>query len=513
MSTNYPKGSEWRKWDLHVHSPASHGFVGDWDKFFNQLRSAKCDVIGINDYFSVEGYKKALSEIEKGNLNLQGNLILPVVEFRMRDVLKNKYSKKSGTNINFHVIFSNQINIEKIETFIKSLSVDNSQIADKYYDKEYLLETAKVYFENDVLAPLENNDDFKDKHLIWLPYREHGGIDEIDPKSDDWIKRNFIKKSHIIGSSNKQQISFFLWKSPIKDGKPKFSQDDFEKWFDVKKPSIKGSDSHKYDYPIGQLKDKSSNAMDRFCWIKANPTFGGLKQIIFEPEDRVYIGKEPEVLSRVDNNKLRYIRSLDVNKKSSYDGRNGVWFQNIQIDFNTELVAIIGNKGSGKSAITDIIGLLGNSKNAGKSNENFSFLNDNRFRKKGFAENFDAKLSWVDNSERIKSLDEDIDYNDVERVTYLPQNYFEKLCNDPEGQGFEDTLKDFVFSHLPIQDRLGKQTFKELIEYKSAIFNTDIIEIEKTLIDLNSIIIELEKKSHPNYKQQIDNSYKQKKKN
>jgi predicted metal-dependent phosphoesterase TrpH len=24
----WPKGSNWRKWDLHVHSPASHQFAG-----------------------------------------------------------------------------------------------------------------------------------------------------------------------------------------------------------------------------------------------------------------------------------------------------------------------------------------------------------------------------------------------------------------------------------------------------------------------------------------------------
>lgn len=47
---NYPRGSEWRKWDLHVHSPISHGYSGNWENFFKQLQNADCDVIGINDY-------------------------------------------------------------------------------------------------------------------------------------------------------------------------------------------------------------------------------------------------------------------------------------------------------------------------------------------------------------------------------------------------------------------------------------------------------------------------------
>ncbi|MCW8995284.1 MAG: hypothetical protein OQK77_05675 [Psychromonas sp.] len=32
----YPRGSEWRKWDLHVHTPASvlrNEFGDDWDKY------------------------------------------------------------------------------------------------------------------------------------------------------------------------------------------------------------------------------------------------------------------------------------------------------------------------------------------------------------------------------------------------------------------------------------------------------------------------------------------------
>jgi len=55
MTKNWPKGSQWRKWDLHVHSPASSGFSGDWNQFVIQLGNADCDVIGINDYFSVAG--------------------------------------------------------------------------------------------------------------------------------------------------------------------------------------------------------------------------------------------------------------------------------------------------------------------------------------------------------------------------------------------------------------------------------------------------------------------------
>ena len=59
MNKNYPKGSEWRKWDLHVHTPASiyhrYGPNTDetWENFMKDIEnlSSEFSVLGINDYF------------------------------------------------------------------------------------------------------------------------------------------------------------------------------------------------------------------------------------------------------------------------------------------------------------------------------------------------------------------------------------------------------------------------------------------------------------------------------
>jgi len=58
-------------------------------------------------------------------------------------------------------------------------------------------------------------------------------------------------------------------------------------------------------------------------------------------------------------------------KKEPSSQLNEIWFEKCDpIPFNPGLVAIIGNKGSGKSALSDTIGLLGNS----KQQFHFSFL-------------------------------------------------------------------------------------------------------------------------------------------
>ena len=58
MSTqNISKGSEWRKWDLHVHTPASikNSYGADWNRYIAELESLPPEfaVLGINDYLFI----------------------------------------------------------------------------------------------------------------------------------------------------------------------------------------------------------------------------------------------------------------------------------------------------------------------------------------------------------------------------------------------------------------------------------------------------------------------------
>jgi len=66
-------------------------------------------------------------------------------------------------------------------------------------------------------------------------------------------------------------------------------------------------------------------------------------------------------------------------------------------------VAVIGNKGSGKSAFSDIIGQVCKCRTMGSA----SFLNDNRFRKmpKNLASDYIAEIKWKDGHLERKGLD------------------------------------------------------------------------------------------------------------
>ena len=125
--SNFPRGSEWRKWDLHIHTPFSilnNGFGNDWDTYVQKLfkKAIEHDIwaIGITDYFSIDGYKKIRTEYLENSVKMEqlfsGEeierinkiLLLPNIEFRL-DKLVN------DNRVNFHVIFSDKVSISDIE--------------------------------------------------------------------------------------------------------------------------------------------------------------------------------------------------------------------------------------------------------------------------------------------------------------------------------------------------------------------------------------------------------------
>jgi len=512
---SYLKGSEWRKWDLHVHTPASiiQGYGGDngevWEQFISALESLpeEFKVIGINDYLFLDGYEKVLEYKRNGRLQ-NIDLILPVLEFRIAKFAGVDFGNLK--RINLHVIFSNEIDIEIIKSqFLNGLEQSYKLEKDgnewhRAITKDSLIELGKKMkesippeelskFGSDLKEGFNNlnvdenkifellkRDCFKDKYLIAIGKTEWNEL--------KWSDSSIATKKTII---NNAKIVFTAAESPDiwKESKQKLKEQG------VNDLLLDCSDSHYFS--DSSHKDRIGNC---FTWIKADPTFEGLKQIIYEPEERVFIGDEPDLRKRVKENKTKFIKTLKIDQVEGYDESLGVWFKNITIPFNPGLVAIIGNKGNGKSAIADILGLCGNS----HQYEEFSFLREDRFLNKGLAKYFKAVLEWESGETIEKNLSEGIDKNAPERVRYLPQNFFERLTNNLESYEFEKTLENVVFSYLPEEKKLGKNSFKELINYKKQSINEEIKLILNDVEELNEKIMKLEEKEHSNYKEQIE---------
>lgn len=536
---NTSRGSIWRNADFHIHTPdsaLSNEFGTDFDVYattlFRKAIEKKINIIGITDYFTIEGYKrlkkeyvsdehklKSLSftseEIEK----IKDILILPNIEFRINKIVQiNKIQtdgsvKTENGRINFHIIFSDELPVKLIEEgflhdldFVyeadpdqpdkrKKLKTDNliqlgkrlkAEQPDIHGTDLQVGMTHAVVSDEQINSILTSNSDFKEKYIIVIPSDED--LSNISWKSQDGLTRKIlISRANALFSSNQKTIEFGL-------GEKAATQEEFLKEFKTLKPCIWGSDAHTYDKMFEP--DKQN-----YCWIKASPSFEGIRQILFEPKDRVFIGEFPELYHRIDNAKGNYISSIKVNQISGYDESKGVWFKDFHIPLGLELIAIIGNKGKGKSAIADIIGLLGN---AHIKREDFSFLNTDKFCQKGYAENFNGKITWFDKQSSDRRLNENIDFTDVERIKYIPQSYLEKLCNN-EDSGFTEEINKVVFSRLDDSDKLGKKSFSELEAYKTELLDEQISQQIAKITQVNKTIDFLEQKSKDGYKQSITN--------
>lgn len=505
--TEWPRGSEWRKWDLHVHSPASANFQGDWNGFIIQLGNADCDVVGINDYFSVEGYKevmKRLADPTVGDGNkayrealdkLRTKALLPVVECRMTNVVIGR--RGTGPRINFHMIFDPALPLDDIERFIKNLQVKGQSIGTRYNEPAFLLDDCQTDFHH-TLKALDDDDTFRNRVLVWIPYDEYGGIGDIDPATDALFKEGLVYDADILGSSNKKQADFFLWKDE------RIPETDYKKWFGRRKPCIKGSDSHNMNDEVGRLKDHNSQPIEKYCWIKADPTFGGLRQIINEPEGRVHIGRCPEKMAEVLGNSTRFLDFATIRRRAGSEP-DGVWFD-CTVPLSADMVAIIGNKGSGKSALADVLALAGN---AHCDTGHYSFLTKDRFceRNGRIAKHFEVVLQWRDGSSTTKTLFDKPAISDVERVKYIPQTYLEKVCTETapgEESEFQNELRKVIFSHISDADRLHRETLDELIAYKTEELEEQLSAHRSAMSVLNGDVVRLEAKASDESVAQLD---------
>lgn len=431
---NYLNGSKWRKWDLHVHTPASgFGNETDYPQLISNLQQCEADVIGINDYSTISGYKTILNQG-----GVKNKVLFPVVEFRMVNKInhKNSTSEKGGVSINFHVIFSNQLSVKEIETEINSITCfyEGGTTSKLGHVEDVDLKTISLDF-FETIKSFEASDVIKDKYLIWLPYDEYGGIDPIDPKVDAFFKMGILKKAHILGSGNQNQIDFFKSDRCLGSvGKTL--------------PCIKGSDSHKIDYPFGKLMDHNSKPTNRYCWIKADPTFEGLKQIIYEPDLRVYIG---EISPEQTNPKLK-ITNIKLSESASFPLSN----QNIPI--NGDLTCIIGGRGAGKSGLLETLAYCYGE----HRDDNSSFINYYLNKESSIKIEVDyvnLMGNKVDNV--VITLNKDNKSQYSQPILYLGQNKIEAIADDKKK------IHDLAFDSVTKNSDLSSDLFEFQEEIKS----------------------------------------------
>lgn len=528
--TNDPAGSTWKKWDLHVHTPSSvvHSYPGTedeaWEAFLLDLEALPADfkVIGINDYIFIDGYQRARkAKAEQGRLK-NIDLLLPVIELRLdkfAGVVKKEtdgsYSQSGWNRINLHVIFD-AMDPEVIQQqFLNSLTPSYQLIPDStdwkgkwkgVITRDSLAELGKMIVDS---APADKKGDyaphlqegfnnlcvslekvvealdkpyFAGKYLIAVGKTEWANLKWDDQSIAE--KRNIINQADLVFTAAANPAEYHAARKKLSDS-------------NVKATLLDCSDAHALR--DSENKDRVGNC---FTWIKADATFDGLVQAITEFEDRVFIGDTPPKRLLVEANRTKYASRIRINRKAG-STLSEPWF-NVDMPLSHDLVAIIGNKGSGKSAMADIAALAGDTKNF----KSFSFLNDKRFRnpRNKLAQHFIGSLGWHDGTESERQLDQDPPETSVERVKYLPQSYLETLCNELGDGGsatFDTELRKIIYTHVPDEARLGYNSMDDLLNFKVAEIDSAREQVIKEISKVNAAILQTERRLTPEFKQAL----------
>lgn len=463
MMRNDPSGSRWRKWDLHFHTPKSYDYRSKGlsaRDLVDRLKKAEIEVVAITDHHVMDvGFIEEMRVAAGDDIT-----VLPGIEFA--SYLGGKDS------VHFIGIFAEDVDAAFIGTELLARSGINRQRASGRTEQQIyvdFLETAKLIRELGGLVSVH-------------AHGKANGIEGIG--NNTALKRQF--KTDLL----------FEYVDVLEIG----SQERVRDYEDIVFPSIGfkralvvGSDDHGGgEYPSSKV-----------CWIKADPTFAGLKMALREPGERFCLDSIPQALTKLHSNKTKYIKSISFSHLPSMP-KGEAWLYG-EVPLNPGLVAIIGNKGAGKSALADCIGLLGSC----STSDAFSFLVDSRFRhpKTGRAQHIEATMKWYDGEPRIRRLDEEIAPDEPERVKYLPQNFVEQVCNELATAGggrFEDELKKVIFSKLEHADRLGMRTLDELLSFRTEEIHREARSLLSRLHQLGEERALLERRLDPSVRSNLE---------
>lgn len=424
---NCTTGSIWRKCDLHLHTPKSFDYKNRGltaDDIVTSLVNAGVEIAAITDHHVLDAaFIRAMQAAGKGRLT-----VMPGIE------LASNLGGDEG--VHFIGIFDQNSDLDHLSTeLMVKLDIASKRKERIPEEKLYVdfQQAVEVIQQLRGLVTIHGHGKASSYETISsrLKFKQQQKTD---------LLRKFVDVIEVGSSDHQQQYKEKIF--------PAIG-------FSV--PIITCSDNHNAaDYGVSTP-----------CWIKADSTFAGLRMALREPEHRFCLEQKPKQLDRIERNKTRYIKSVSFSTADTMP-RGEIWFGKQQIPLNPGLVAIIGNKGSGKSALADCLGLLGSCTTC----SSFSFLESGRFRhaKNGRAQHSFATLNWYDGPDITRRLDEEVGIDEPERVKYLPQNFVENVCNQlelPGSGGFEIELKKVIFSKVPPEDRLGKNSLDELVEYRT----------------------------------------------
>lgn len=479
MAGNLDRGSMWHRWDPHIHTPGTiladqYPAVNGWEEFLSRIEAADPPVgaLGITDYYSTAAYQQAMAHKNAGRMpNVE--LIFPNVELRLG------VGTDRGSPVNFHLLVcpDDPDHVARLHSFLSNLEFE--RMGERYRctpaDICRLGRVHEPAATSDARALEVGTNQFK-VDLATLreafrssPWARANILTAVAASNVDGtaglqadaslssLRREIESAAQIIFSGRPGDRAFWLGQHP------NMPKEELGAQHGGCKPCLHGSDAH---HPARV----AAPDQDRRCWLKGDLKFETLRQACIEPEIRVFVGTIPppaaspsQVISEV---RITNAEFLDSSK----------------IPLNPGLVGIIGARGSGKTALADLIAF---------GAEAFS-LNTNRLsfidRARDHLTDARIDLGWEDGSASGAELNaaNGFDGTGAPRVRYLSQQFVDRLCS---AEGLADELLDeiqrVIFLAHATEERLGATNFSELLDLKAETARAARAHYENELRDLS----------------------------
>jgi energy-coupling factor transporter ATP-binding protein EcfA2 len=319
------------------------------------------------------------------------------------------------------------------------------------------------------------NSRFKGKYVLVFP-EELSNLIEWDGQ-DHQTRKGLLQKSDMVFSGQASTIDWCLGRPPGYAAGEEAFKDEFK----TLKPCVHGSDAHCVDdiaHPCSKRGTAGHVCVDnpdtcelRHCWIKADPTFEGLRQVLYEPADRVRIQPDSPEPAR---SSFTIVATEIAGTKINSD----LTIEPTKLPLNQGLIAVAGSKGSGKTALVDLIANC--YLNRAASNESNSFVYRVRDDKPALA----VELRFRDGKQFSKQMLDDSFIDEFDLV-YIAQGALEKYLDDKSD--FAQYVRNLILDNREIRSSVKSFELEQL--------RTGHEEILRRLAQKNQQIVASEQKA------------------
>ena len=499
----FPRGSEWRKWDLHVHTPGTklnneYKFskldqeernranelyekykdifdeiticnkpvtfneqrAKEWLLWIDIVQKSKIKVVGVTDYYSLDNFFIARQIYEKYKFAEKISLEDSVVFFANMELRTDDRMNNSGHYVNAHIIFSPDASEEKWESLKNTLEVTVGGVSNgegvstlvhiKNKDSAEKSSVPRMNIINSLKKVYGEN--YKNSCAIVMSGREDGismGKDGRSPRTDT-IFDDYADMLDGIFSMSAGDVRHWLKSDDLRGAKPCFG----------------GSDSHSFDAlkkKLGkqgkEIDNSSGNSVLEWktTWIKADPTFEGFLQVFIEPGERVKIQEsEPDF-------------------KHDYAWIKEVLFANNdmfpeKLSLNKNLNSVIGSRSSGKSALLGYIALANGLEDIESVAPGISVAK---------AREMGCSIKWADQVDEKNHSTNEAEIS--RKIVYIPQNKLFNIASNPQEvtKLIKDSVSDSYRQNISIlreNERKYRNSLSSMID--------DYFNLEKEIQDL-----------------------------